>query len=134
MKALDNRPAFKYGIGTYDFMLRVIELVAGEDHGISLGTTTEQETWIELHCSLPRELRQRLRRVFYPSLLVGDRNERRRAMRGKVNRHDVYASLFLPHESLAHGDRPFAIMSLGDLVDLLVERRQLLEARKQGAT
>ena len=88
----DNNMPFKYDVDTCDFMQRVIDLVAGEDHGISLGTTTAMgETWIELHCTLPVALRKALRRVFYPQK-HGDRNERRaykRAAEQGRPEHDV---------------------------------------------
>ena len=125
----DSAMPFKFGIGTYDFVGHLIELFAGPDHGISLGTTTAQATWVELHCTLPVALRKGLRRVYYPTLLIGDRNERRRAMRGKVDRGTMYATIFLPHQSLKNGDAPFGVPTLGALVDLLVERRA---ARERG--
>ncbi len=128
MLTTDDNVPFKYGIGTYDYVARVIELFAGEGHDISLGTHTwAGETWIELHCTLPVALRKGLRRVYYPSLLIGDRNERRRAMRGKVDRGTMYAVVYLPHQSLKKGDAPFGVPSLGALVDLLVDRRAVRE-------
>jgi len=123
----DDAMPFKFGIGTYDHVKNIIELFAGPDHGISLGTTTAQATWVELHCTLPVALRKGLRRVYYPTLLIGDRNERRRAMRGKVDRGTMYATIFLPHQSLKNGDAPFGVPTLGALVDLLVERRAVRE-------
>jgi len=128
MLTTDDNVPFKYDISTFDYVWSVIELFAGEDHGIELGTATlTGETWVELHCTMPAALRKGLRRVYYPSLLIGDRNERRRAMRGKVDRRTMYATIFLPHQSLKNGDAPFGVPTLGALVDLLVERRAVRE-------
>jgi len=128
MLTTDNVMPFKFGVATYPYIESLIELFAGEDHGIELGTTTHMgETWIELHCDLPRELRKGLRQVFYPTLITGDRNTRRMAMRGRVDRGTMYAAVFPNGKSLAKGDMPLGVPTIGALVDLLVERRAVLE-------
>lgn len=129
----DNAMPFKFGVATYSYIQTLIEMFAGEDHGISVGTETYAgETWIELHCPVPVTLRKGLRRVFYPSI-YGDRNTRRAHKRdqrglGRTNRSNAYAVIFLPGESLARGDVPLAVPTIGALVDLLIERRALRDA------
>lgn len=124
MLITDESMPFKYGIDTYDFMQQVIELFAGEGHGISVATCqTQAGTWIELHCKLSRDLRQRLKQVFYPYEHTTPRERR-----GRVNREDMYAVISLPGKALARGDVPLGVPSLGELLDLLVERRQQIAA------